>query len=185
MRTAIIAAVLTLAVTGTASAHLIGKPKSNTLKATIAYQKANLAHVRGAVRALERAIHERAQGDVVARSLSHEGRERLRWHRQWIKILGRELRRSEAALEARSKPAVDACLSDLIMRESRWNVTATNPTTGAYGLPQALPGSKMASAGADWRTNPDTQIRWMVAYVNARYGGSCSALAFQIANGYY
>lgn len=84
-----------------------------------------------------------------------------------------------------SAPAVDSCLSQLISRESNWNVTATNPSTGAYGLPQALPGSKMASAGADWATNPATQIRWMIGYVNGRYGGTCAALSFQMANGYY
>jgi hypothetical protein len=82
-------------------------------------------------------------------------------------------------------PAVDGCLHALIWRESRWNVHATNPQTGAYGLPQALPGSKMASAGPRWRDDPATQIRWMLGYVTGRYGGSCAALAFQVANGWY
>lgn len=76
------------------------------------------------------------------------------------------------------------CLDELVQRESGWDVHATNPTTGAYGLPQALPGSKMASAGPDWRDNPRTQIRWMFGYVR-KYGGPCGALAFQKAHGWY
>jgi len=59
-----------------------------------------------------------------------------------------------------------------------YNVYATNPSSGSYGLPQALPGSKMASAGADWATNPITQLRWMASYVAERYGGFCPAWGF-------
>lgn len=71
-----------------------------------------------------------------------------------------------------------SCIDALITRESGWRVNATNPSSGAYGLPQALPGSKMASAGADWRTNPVTQLRWMKSYVDGRYGGACGAWNF-------
>lgn len=78
-----------------------------------------------------------------------------------------------------------ACAAALIQRESGWRVNATNPSSGAYGLPQALPGSKMAAAGPDWRTNPVTQLRWMRTYVDQRYGGICNALAFQQRNGWY
>ncbi len=79
-----------------------------------------------------------------------------------------------------------ACLDALVQRESRWRVDATNRSSGAYGLPQALPGSKMASAGADWRTNPVTQLRWMVAYLAGRYGGSaCRALDHALTEGWY
>ncbi len=60
-------------------------------------------------------------------------------------------------------------LDRLIAKESGWRVTAQNPTSGAYGLPQALPGTKMAAAGADWRTNPRTQVAWMCGYIRARY----------------
>ena len=67
---------------------------------------------------------------------------------------------------------------ELIYRESSCRVDATNRSSGAYGIPQALPGTKMASAGADWETNPVTQIRWMVGYVNERYGGWSQALNF-------
>lgn len=67
---------------------------------------------------------------------------------------------------------------DLIYRESGCRVDATNPSSGAYGIPQSLPGSKMAAFGSDWETNPVTQIRWMENYVVTRYGGWQQALDF-------
>jgi hypothetical protein len=76
------------------------------------------------------------------------------------------------------------CLVDIWNRESGWSYDAENPS-GAYGIPQALPGSKMASAGADWETNPATQIRWGLGYIKQIYGNPCSAWAFEEANGYY
>lgn len=73
----------------------------------------------------------------------------------------------------------------IIYHESSCRVDAENPTSGAYGIPQALPGSKMASAGDDWRTNPLTQLRWMDNYVRNRYGGWQGALQFKQAKGWY
>ncbi|MBO8190885.1 transglycosylase SLT domain-containing protein [Streptomyces oryzae] len=70
------------------------------------------------------------------------------------------------------------CFSNIVERESGWNVTAENPSSGAYGLVQALPGSKMASAGADWRTNPATQIKWGLQYMKSTYGSPCGAWSF-------
>lgn len=78
---------------------------------------------------------------------------------------------------------VDAALK-LIARESGCRVDAYNPS-GAYGIPQSLPGHKMASHGADWRTNPITQLRWMKDYVHARYGSFANALAHSYANNWY
>lgn len=60
--------------------------------------------------------------------------------------------------------------ADIITKESGWNVYATNPSSGAYGLPQSLPGNKMASVGGDYLTNPYTQLMWMYKYVHERYG---------------
>ncbi len=77
------------------------------------------------------------------------------------------------------------CLLDIWNRESGWRYDAENPASGAYGIPQALPGSKMASAGADWQTNPATQIEWGLGYIKTTYGNPCSAWAFEEANGYY
>lgn len=78
-----------------------------------------------------------------------------------------------------------SCLNSIIMRESSWNVYAANPS-GAYGIPQALPGSKMAAAGPDWATNGDTQLRWMIKiYIPATYGTACNAWAHEQAYGSY
>ncbi|GAA2453405.1 transglycosylase SLT domain-containing protein [Streptomyces macrosporus] len=77
------------------------------------------------------------------------------------------------------------CFSNIVERESGWNYQAQNPSSGAYGLVQALPGSKMASAGADWRTNPATQIKWGLNYMNDRYGSPCGAWEFWQANHWY
>jgi hypothetical protein len=78
-----------------------------------------------------------------------------------------------------------SCFNNIIMRESMWNVHATNPSSGAYGIPQALPGSKMATVASDWRTNPATQIIWGVKYMDSRYGSPCSAWSFKRAHGWY
>ncbi|MCF2528185.1 transglycosylase SLT domain-containing protein [Yinghuangia soli] len=77
------------------------------------------------------------------------------------------------------------CFSNIVQKESGWRVTATNPSSGAYGLVQALPGSKMATAGADWRTNPATQIKWGLDYMNKRYGSPCGAWSFWQKNHWY
>lgn len=73
----------------------------------------------------------------------------------------------------------------LIQRESSWNATNVNRSSGAYGLPQALPGHKMASHGADWKTNPKTQLRWMYDYMVGRYGSISNALSHSDRNGWY
>lgn len=77
-----------------------------------------------------------------------------------------------------------SCLIPLWDRESGWSVYASNPS-GAYGIPQALPGSKMASAGADWQTNPATQIRWGLGYIKSMYVTPCGAWAHEESSGWY
>lgn len=77
------------------------------------------------------------------------------------------------------------CLYQLYQRESGWNVGAENSSSGAYGIPQALPGSKMASHGSDWRTNPATQIAWGLDYISGRYGTPCGAWNHSENNGWY
>jgi len=76
------------------------------------------------------------------------------------------------------------CLESLWNRESGWNTHAANPS-GAYGIPQALPGSKMASAGADWQNDPVTQIKWGLGYIQDRYGSPCGAWGHSQATGWY
>ena len=78
-----------------------------------------------------------------------------------------------------------SCLVKLWERESNWRVSARNSSSGAYGIPQSLPGTKMATEGADWMTNPETQIRWGVKYIKGRYGSPCGALAHSDKKGWY
>ena len=78
-----------------------------------------------------------------------------------------------------------SCLRPLWAGESGWSLTASNPSTGAYGIPQALPGSKMASAGPDWQTNAATQIRWGLGYIEDTYGSPCAAWSHEQADGWY
>jgi hypothetical protein len=94
--------------------------------------------------------------------------------------LGREL-----LADAGFGTAADwACLYSLWNRESGWNVYAENPS-GAYGIPQAYPGIKMAEFGADWQTDPTTQIKWGLSYVDGLYGGPCNAWDHEVNYGYY
>ena len=77
------------------------------------------------------------------------------------------------------------CLDRLWARESGWNAHAYNPWSGAYGIPQALPGEKMRSAGAGWRTDPRIQIKWGLGYIGGRYGSPCGAWSHSLATGWY
>lgn len=119
--------------------------------------------------------------------VAHNGKGHARmWHKKAIKWTLRSIRKREPA-----RPRIDYCLHKIIDLEGSdwdprtWNPRLTNPSSGAYGVPQALPGSKMASAGADWATNVWTQVKWMLGYVRERYGSSCNALAFWYRNHYY
>ncbi|MEU9238344.1 transglycosylase SLT domain-containing protein [Streptomyces sp. NPDC048385] len=82
-------------------------------------------------------------------------------------------------------PAQYNAFSRIVAHESGWNPSATNSSSGAYGLVQALPGSKMASAGSDWKSNPATQIKWGLDYMNSRYGSPAAAWTFWQAHGWY
>ncbi|MFG2604397.1 transglycosylase SLT domain-containing protein [Streptomyces sp. NPDC048514] len=95
-----------------------------------------------------------------------------------------------AQIQAMARQMVPAdqfqCFSNIVDHESSWNYRAVNAGSGAYGLFQALPGSKMSSVGADWQTNPATQIKWGLGYMNsARYGSPCAAWSFWQANHWY
>jgi len=78
-----------------------------------------------------------------------------------------------------------SCLDPLWQHESGWSVTAANPGSGAYGIPQALPGSRMASAGPDWQANAATQIKWGLDYIKGTYASPCAAWAHEQATGWY
>lgn len=89
-----------------------------------------------------------------------------------------------------NNPTEFKCFDELMHRESSWRTMkdpqfADNPKSSAYGIPQALPGHKMASAGADWKTNPITQVRWAILYIQERYDTPCKALDFHDKKGWY
>ena len=88
-------------------------------------------------------------------------------------------------LAARGQSSQFSCLDRLWTKESGWRTTADNPSSSAYGIPQALPGSKMASAGSDWRTNPATQIAWGLSYIAGSYGTPCAAWAHSQSHNWY
>ena len=83
------------------------------------------------------------------------------------------------------QPSQFECIDRIWTQESNWNVHADNPHSSAYGIPQALPGSKMASVGSDWKNSAETQIRWGLQYIKSRYGSACSAWAFKSSHGFY
>jgi hypothetical protein len=78
-----------------------------------------------------------------------------------------------------------SCVDRIWSQESGWNVHADNPYSSAYGIPQALPGSKMSSAGPDWQNSAETQIKWGLNYIKERYGSACSAWSFKQGHGWY
>jgi hypothetical protein len=78
-----------------------------------------------------------------------------------------------------------SCVDNIWEHESRWNVHADNPYSSAYGIPQALPGSKMSSAGPDWQNSAETQIRWGLGYIRDRYGSACAAWSYKQSHGWY
>ncbi|MCX5194675.1 lytic transglycosylase domain-containing protein [Streptomyces sp. NBC_00249] len=118
------------------------------------------------------------EGQVASRSASRDAAD--------IPVQGSYTVAQVKAIAAQLVPAGQLqCFSNIIDAESTWNYKAVNSSSGAYGLVQALPGSKMASAGSDWRTNPATQIKWGLGYMNERYGSPCSAWSFHQANDWY
>jgi hypothetical protein len=108
--------------------------------------------------------------------LYRRARERRREHR-----LNRVDRNRSLAMELMEQHWYGSrqyrCLDRLWQKESGWRHTAGDPSSGAYGIPQALPGDKMARSGDDWQTNPRTQIRWGLGYIKERYRTPCRAWA--------
>ncbi|GGO51955.1 hypothetical protein GCM10012287_35170 [Streptomyces daqingensis] len=128
--------------------------------------------------AAEKAAKERAAKEAASRSARADAGD-----------FAQKASYTTAEVQSMAKKIVGAgqfqCFSQIVERESGWNYQASNPSSGAYGLMQALPGSKMASAGADWRTNPATQIKWGLNYMDSRYGSPCGAWDFWQANNWY
>ena len=133
--------------------------------------------VRSAVAAadLEQQAQERARAERVSRD-----RERLR-------LAVRDPQSAARVLAARRGwgQTQFSCLDSLWSKESGWETSADNPSSSAYGIPQALPGGRMSTMGEDWLTNPLTQIKWGLQYIDSRYGTPCAAWAHSRATNWY
>jgi hypothetical protein len=157
------------------SSHLpAGLPQGTTAQKTLT-AKRNLAHAHGACRAYRRILAGRNPRSHCAAV-------------PWLKTV------LESVLPLGFREYVNLrhpCLARIIDRENPpWIVDldygfGRGNVDEAYGIPQARPGTKMRSAGADWRLNPWTQLRWMIGYANGRYGGECEALGHHNRNGWY
>ncbi|MFI9628626.1 lytic transglycosylase domain-containing protein [Streptomyces sp. NPDC052042] len=140
----------------------------------------------------KRAAEERLEQERQAQKAKEKEREAERASRSQVRSTATFAPQSSytvAQVQAIARQLVPAdqfqCFSNIVSHESTWNYRASNPSSGAYGLVQALPGSKMASAGADWQTNPATQIKWGLSYMDGRYGSPCGAWSFWQANHWY
>jgi hypothetical protein len=148
----------------------------------------------------ESARKQAAKDAVTKQKAAEKAEQEAKERKEALKVASRSATRdassfptkssySVAEIQAMARQIVPAdqfqCFSTIVDHESSWNYQADNPTSDAYGLMQALPGSKMSSAGADWATNPATQIKWGLGYMNDRYGSPCGAWDFWQANNYY
>ena len=148
--------------------------------ARAAERRAAAAHAaaRAAARAAERAAVRRAVRLAAARRAATETADtRL--------AAGTPQQIAERMLGQYGWARQFSCLAALWGQESGWHVSAENPSSGAYGIPQALPGSKMATAGPDWQSDPATQIGWGLGYIRAAYGSPCAAWDHEEAAGWY
>ncbi|HEV7625640.1 MAG TPA: transglycosylase SLT domain-containing protein [Streptomyces sp.] len=138
---------------------------------------------------------KKAEARAKARHEAAERAEKAQRDRERKQAASRSAKRSASAAAPSGSPKAIArqiigsetqfqCFSSIVERESGWNVHAQNPS-GAYGLVQALPGSKMASAGSDWRNSAATQVKWGVGYMKDRYGSPCGAWSFWQSNNWY
>jgi len=150
----------------------------------------------GVQRAAALTHYQKAASDSRAQALATQVKERA----QARDRAAREKQRQALVARAQSDPRSIArllasdrgwgdgefsCLNSLWNKESEWNYQANNGSSGAYGIPQSLPGSKMASAGSDWQTNPVTQIKWGLQYIANTYGTPCAAWGHSQAVNWY
>ncbi|MEU8591589.1 transglycosylase SLT domain-containing protein [Streptomyces sp. NPDC048664] len=147
----------------------------------------------------EEAARKQAAADAVAKQEAAQKAEDAAKAREKAKEASRSAARTTsfpiqgsytvAQIQAMARQIVGAgqfqCFSNIVDHESTWNYQAVNASSGAYGLVQALPGSKMSSVGADWQTNPATQIKWGLNYMNERYGSPCDAWSYWQVNHSY
>lgn len=136
--------------------------------AALAQRQATAELVRARAAAIEQVARDKVRQELLSRAQSDP------------KALGRLL-----AADRGWGASEFSCLDSLWSKESGWSWNANNASSGAYGIPQSLPGSKMSSAGSDWSTNPATQIKWGLGYIADRYGTPCGAWAHSQAANWY
>nr|WP_203616011.1 transglycosylase SLT domain-containing protein [Streptomyces sp. SID13726] len=144
----------------------------------------------GARRSAEEAARKQAAEDAQAKQrAAAEKAKKEREAKAATGVYPQQASYTTAEVQALARQIIPSgqyqCFSNIVNHESTWNYLAVNASSGAYGLVQALPGNKMASAGADWQTNPATQIKWGLSYMNERYGSPCDAWSYWQAHGNY
>lgn len=194
-RTALVVASAGLATACAASAVAVALPEENAVAAPVAVAASNPAP------AVEQPQPEAAQAPAAAQPEAapaqapaeqpkpQENPAAASRSEQRSELSAATVGTSPSAVKELARSIVPAgqyaAFSNIISHESGWNIKATNASSGAYGLAQALPGGKMASAGADWRTNPATQISWALGYMNERYGSPNAAWSFWQTHHWY
>jgi len=152
-----------------------------------AFQEASAVRIQQQRAAAERARVAAEQARVEAEAAAAVEAARVAAAAEAARTAQRDPRGAAQILVAERGWGSDqfTCLEKLWTKESNWRWDADNPTSSAYGIPQSLPGSKMSSAGADWETNPVTQIKWGLGYIDGRYGTPCSAWGHSQSNNWY
>jgi len=176
-----------------------GRRLLNAITSLVASALAVFAVLVVVVPATPRSLTASTSADATERSIASPNDESLRERAATVsRSLGAERRATPAPERTPAPtPSVEdarsfalsrigaeefSCLDALWQHESDWDPFAENPTSGAYGIAQALPAAKMASAGEDWASNPVTQVSWGLGYIAARYGSACNAWSFWLSN---
>ena len=152
-------------------------PAGSTVRRVTVPPSTRLAHVRK--------LRKRLAAEQLARKLRHARERAARSARRAAVDDPRSAARTLASARHGWGAGEFSCLEALWQKESGWDYRAANPSSGAYGIPQALPGSKMATKGGDWRTNPLTQIAWGLDYIEGSYGSPCGAWSHSQSSGWY
>lgn len=155
-----------------ASVTRSGRPAGHALQQVKQRQRRQAARVAAARKARELRQRRAAASRSASRRVSYDGDPRG---------IARAMMAERYGWDA----GEFSCLSSLWERESGWNVHASNSSSGAYGIPQALPGSKMGAYGGDWASNPVTQIQWGLSYIRGTYGTPCGAWSAFRSKGWY
>ncbi|OIJ63757.1 hypothetical protein WN71_032415 [Streptomyces mangrovisoli] len=171
----------------TASSSLTQQADAQAIQADVSAKKDAEEAARKA--AAESAVAKKAAAEKAAKEAKERAEEKAAASRASTATFAVQSSYTVAQIQAMARQMVASdqfqCFSNIVDHESSWNYKAVNASSGAYGLFQALPGSKMSSVGSDWQTNPATQIKWGLNYMNSRYGSPCQAWTFWQANSWY